>query len=42
MVDFQRIRRIAEKVGEARRRRYTRRVVQSLPSSIRKDIGWTE
>ena len=40
MVGFSRIRTLAGKIGEARRQRHTRRVVESLPAQIRKDIGW--
>ncbi len=42
MVRFSKIRAIAGKVGEARRRRQTRLAVEALPLHIRKDIGWQE
>jgi hypothetical protein len=31
---------IAGRIAEARRRRVTRRAVESLPAHLRKDIGW--
>ena len=40
MVGFERIRDMAERVNEARRRRHTPRLVEALPPEIRKDIGW--
>jgi len=42
MFGFERIREMAGKVAEARRRRHTQRVVESLPPEIRKDIGWID
>ena len=30
----------ASRVAEARRRRTTRRIIESLPAHLRKDIGW--
>jgi hypothetical protein len=39
MTRFTRIREIAGRFGEARRRRHTRRIVESLPLERRKDIG---
>jgi Domain of unknown function (DUF1127) len=40
MSTLSKIRTLAAKVGDARRRRRTRRAVESLPPHIRKDIGW--
>jgi hypothetical protein len=34
------IRTVASQLGEARRRRHTRRVIEALPENIRRDIGW--
>ena len=30
----------ASRMVEARRRRSTRRIIESLPANLRKDIGW--
>jgi hypothetical protein len=37
---FTGLKELAGRVAEARRRRVTRRVVESLPAHLRKDIGW--
>jgi hypothetical protein len=37
---FNGIREFTSRIAEARRRRVTRRVVESLPAHLRKDIGW--
>jgi hypothetical protein len=37
---FSGLREFASRVAEARRRRVTQRVVESLPAHLRKDIGW--
>ncbi|HET7718117.1 MAG TPA: DUF1127 domain-containing protein, partial [Bauldia sp.] len=37
---FTGIKEFASRVAEARRRRATQRVLDSLPAHLRKDIGW--
>ncbi len=37
---FNGLKEIAGRIAEARRRRVTRRAVESLPAHLRKDIGW--
>ncbi len=37
---FNDIREFAGRIAERRRRRATRRAIESLPAHIRKDIGW--
>ena len=40
MSAFNGLKEFASRVAEARRRRATRRIVESLPAHLRKDIGW--
>jgi uncharacterized protein YjiS (DUF1127 family) len=40
MSAFLGLKEFATRVAEARRRRATRRVLDSLPAHLRKDIGW--
>jgi hypothetical protein len=40
MSAFVSIREFASRVAESRRRKATRRVIESLPAHLRKDIGW--